>query len=61
MDSPRPLLQVIERSVYGTTLCYATGPLAEPLRQLTGKKTLDARDLGALRALGFKVELTPLL
>lgn len=53
----RPLLQVVERSVYGRTNYYATGPLAEPLRMLTGKKTLDAVDMNALQLLGFKVEL----
>jgi hypothetical protein len=56
MDS-RPLLQITEKLVYGTPTYYPNGPLADPVRRLTGKKTLNQSDLYALQQLGFKVEL----
>jgi hypothetical protein len=56
MDS-RPILQITEKLVYGTPTYYAAGPLADPVRRLTGKKTLNQSDLHALSQMGFKVEL----
>ena len=56
MDS-RPLLHITEKLVYGQTTYYATGPLADPVRRLTGKKTLNQSDLYALSQMGFRVEL----
>lgn len=50
-------IPLFERNNYGTTALYATGPLAEPIARLTGRKTLTSRDLDALRELGFDFEL----
>jgi len=46
------------RRVYGKTLIYVAGPEGEAIETLTGKKTVDNRDLHALQALGHTIERT---
>lgn len=50
-------IPLYERNNYGNTALYATGPLAEPIARLTGRKTLTRHDLEALRQLGFEFAL----
>jgi hypothetical protein len=50
-------ITLYERNNYGTTALYATGPLAEAIADLTGRKTLTFRDMNALRRLGFEFDL----
>jgi hypothetical protein len=51
-------ITLFERNNYGNTALYATGPLAEPINRLTGRKTLTQHDLAALRQLGFDFKMT---
>jgi len=50
-------IQYFKRDVYGNPLFYIVGEQAEALRRLTGKKTVDQRDITALEALGHTFEL----
>jgi hypothetical protein len=50
-------IPLYERNNYGTTALYATGPLADAIADLTGRKTLTLRDMNALRKLGFEFDL----
>jgi len=44
------------RTVYGKVNIYVVGGEGEEIEKLTGKKTVTARDLGALVNLGHTVE-----
>ena len=50
-------IQYFKRDVYGNPLFYIVGEQAEALRRLTGKKTIDRRDIAALESLGHTFEL----
>lgn len=52
-------ITVYEKNNYGNPALYATGPLADPIARLTGRKTLLTRDIDALRKLGFEFTLMP--
>jgi hypothetical protein len=52
-------ITVYERNNYGNSALYATGPLADPIARLTGRKTLLPRDIEALKKLGFEFTLMP--
>ena len=47
-------IEIYEKQNYGQTAIYATGPIAEPIARLTGRKTLTRADIQALQALGFE-------
>jgi hypothetical protein len=49
------LLQLEVRRVYGNIAIYPVGRHADAIGVLTGKKTLDARDLAALRSMGVEL------
>jgi hypothetical protein len=49
-------IPLYERNNYGQAAIYATGPLAEPIARLTGKKTLSMGDIKALQQLGLAFE-----
>jgi|688.fasta_scaffold313485_5 hypothetical protein len=49
-------LQLFERSVYGRQSIYPTGHLGPYVQRLTGKTTIDHRDLDALTELGIDIE-----
>ena len=52
-------IQVFERNVYGRSNIYPTGELAPYIQSLTGKTTLDPRDLRNLQHLGHEIEVVP--
>lgn len=55
------LIKCHERNVYGRVLIYVDDPKqAKMLAALTGKNTLDYRDIEALETLGFAIDLTEL-
>ena len=41
-------IEIYEKQNYGQTAIYATGPIAEPIARLTGRKTLTKADIQAL-------------
>lgn len=50
-------IKFYRKNVYGNDYCYpATKVQAEALQILTNKKTLNDRDLEALKLLGFTLE-----
>ncbi len=49
-------LLLFERAVFGRRSIYPTGELGPHLQRLTGKTTIDHRDLDALVELGFEIE-----
>ena len=49
-------IEIYEKQNYGQTAIYATGPIAEPIARLTGRKTLTKADIQALQNLGFEFE-----
>lgn len=49
-------LELYERSVYGRRHIYPTGHLGPHVQRLTGKTTIDHRDLDALVELGIVIE-----
>lgn len=46
-------IKVLTKSVYGNDLMYIVSEHAEPIKALTGKKTIDQRDIAQLKKLGF--------
>lgn len=44
------------KNVYGKLLAYPVGETALLLLKLTGKKTLDLKDIQIIKDLGFKIE-----
>jgi hypothetical protein len=52
-------IQIFERNVYGRSTIYPTGELAPYIQSLTGKTTLDPRDLRNLQHLGHEIEVVP--
>ena len=49
---------LVERCVYGRTLCYPAFPSqARAYELLVGKKTVGAQEASALQALGFDVAI----
>ena len=50
---PMEPIKVLTKSVYGNELMYVVSEHAEPIRALTGKKTIDQRDINQLKKLGF--------
>ena len=50
-------IQYYKKDVYGNPLFYVVGAEGAAIKQLTGKKTIDRRDLAALEALGHTTEL----
>jgi hypothetical protein len=55
------VLRVEVRDVYGRELIYPREPedVASAVRYLTGKETIDARDITRLEILGFDIEVMP--
>jgi hypothetical protein len=55
-------INLYEKNVYGRICIYiADQDFAKTIAQLTGKKTLDHKDVDALVKLGFKVNLIKLV
>ena len=50
-------IQYYKKDVYGNPLFYVVGAEGAAIKKLTGKKTVDQRDLDALEALGHTTEL----
>ena len=50
-------IKYFRRNVYGQDLLYIVGAEGDAIKTLTGKKTVDQRDLDALEALGHTTEL----
>jgi hypothetical protein len=50
-------IKVEKRRVYGNDLIYIKSAHAEAIKTLTGKLTIDKRDIEALKTLGFDVEV----
>ena len=50
-------IMYFRKSVYGQDLLYVVGPEAKDIQTLTGKKTIDRRDIAALETLGHTFEL----
>ena len=46
------VVEVKTKSVYGKDLMYVVSDNADTIKKLTGKKTVDRRDIAALIALG---------
>lgn len=56
------VIEYYSKNVYGVEKLYiADGKIAEIVRALTGRKTIDARDIQALKSLGleFKEVIRP--
>mgnify|MGYP006883062125 CR=1 FL=1 len=54
MDTTHTTITVTASKHYGQTLIYVSDPrIAKNLRTLTGRKSLTARDVEALKELGF--------
>jgi histone H3/H4 len=53
------VVQVCRRDVYGQTLAYPVCDKARTFASLVGRKTLTARDMEHIRALGYRVALVP--
>lgn len=51
-------IKVKGKSVYGNVLLYVVSDHKAAVETLTGKKTVDKKDIAALRALGFTIEMT---
>jgi hypothetical protein len=45
------------KNVYGQDLLYIVGAEGDAIKTLTGKKTIDRRDIAALETLGHTFEL----
>ena len=57
MNGQALTVRYFSRDVYGTTRLYVTdGEVSAALMALTRRRTIEARDLDALRALGHSVE-----
>tara|TARA_R100001082_G_scaffold50186_1_gene27187 strand:- start:1138 stop:1320 length:183 start_codon:yes stop_codon:yes gene_type:complete len=54
-------IQVQTKSVYGNDLMYIVSEHAEPIKALTGKKTIDNNDIEQLKKLGFSFVAVPVL
>ncbi len=53
-------IEVLTKSVYGNELMYVVSEHAEPIKALTGKKTIDSNDINQLKKLGFSfIAATP--
>ena len=50
-------IMYFRKNVYGQDLLYVVGPEAKDIQTLTGKKTIDRRDIAALETLGHTFEL----
>lgn len=50
-------LNVFTKRVYGVDKMYIAGTIATVVTALTGRKTVERRDLDALEALGLKVRV----
>ena len=50
-------IMYFKKNVYGQDLLYVVGAEGDAIKTLTGKKTVDRRDLAALEALGHTFEL----
>jgi hypothetical protein len=50
-------LSFYEKAVYGQDLIYPVKEIAEHIKALTGKKTVDKYNLNALKSLGFEIEI----
>lgn len=57
--SKTPTIQAYERRNYGQQALYAIGETGKAIAALTGRKTITAGDIKALRSLGFEFELVP--
>lgn len=55
----KPKIQAYERRNYGQQAIYAIGEAGKAIAALTGRKTINAGDIKALRALGFEFEMVP--
>ena len=51
------LIKVEKKRVYGNDLIYIKSGHAEHIRTLTGKQTIDHKDIEALKELGFEIEV----
>lgn len=61
LEPTLPTISCYEKNVFGRLLIYVHDPLqASLLAELTGKSTLDHRDLKILQDLGFKITLQTL-
>lgn len=61
LESKLPTISCYEKNVFGRVLIYPYDPIqASLLAGLTGKSTLDQRDLKILHDLGFKITLQTL-
>lgn len=57
-DSKIGVIRCYEKNVYGRVLIYVSDQKqARMLAALTGKNTLDYRDIEALETLGFTIDL----
>lgn len=54
-------IEIYEKNVFGRTMMYVQNPeTAKTIAVLTGKLTLDDKDIDALKKLGFAVTITRL-
>ncbi|MFZ4779372.1 MAG: hypothetical protein ACOYM3_28760 [Terrimicrobiaceae bacterium] len=57
--STKTKIQAYERRNYGQQAIYAIGEAGKAIATLTGRKTINAGDIKALRTLGFDFEMIP--
>ena len=50
-------IKYYRKNVYGQDLLYIVGAEGDAIKALTGKKTIDRRDIAALESLGHTFEL----
>jgi len=50
-------IKLMSKIVYGNKLIYPNCKKSKLLTELTGKKTLDNRDIGIIKVLGYEVLL----
>lgn len=49
-------ITIASKNVWGNDLLYVISEHSDAISRLTGKKTVDANDISALRQLGFEVQ-----